>query len=167
MADEAEVSEKEQGGAPVYDASHYRVAVASTDGETVNTHYGKSEIFYIYYVDDSEGYDLVEKRKVNPVCMAGFSGIQGDVAGAGAGGLQSGLAAGLATGLVGGAHSQSAMEQSVKQFADCRYVVASRIGSGAAQALSAAGITGMELPGTIDDAILKIWKYNRIQGLFS
>ena len=48
--------------------SKYRVAVASTDGETVNIHYGKSHLFYIYFVDDETGYDLVEKRAVTPVC---------------------------------------------------------------------------------------------------
>ena len=114
----------------------YRVAVASTDGETVNTHYGKSNLFYIYFVDDETGYDLVEQRAVTPVCQDG-------------------------------SHVKSAMEESVKQFSDCKYVVASRIGAGAAQTLTAAGIISMELPGSIDDAILKVWKYNRVQGLFN
>ncbi len=117
-------------------ADKYRVAIASTDGECVNTHYGKSEIFYIYIVDDDEGYDLLEKRKVTPVCQDGF-------------------------------HNKAEMDKHVQQFKDCKYVIASRIGDGAIQSLTAACITGMELPGSIDDAILKIWKYNRIQGLFN
>ena len=117
-------------------ADKYRVAIASTDGESVNTHYGKSEIFYIYIVDDDEGYDLLEKRKVTPVCQEGF-------------------------------HNKAAMETHVQRFTDCKYVIASRIGNGAIQSLTAAGITAMELPGSIDDAILKVWKYNRIQGLFN
>ena len=117
-------------------SSVYRVAVASSDGLTVNQHYGRAEIFYIYYVDDNEGYDFLEKRKVTPVCMDG-------------------------------SHNQQAMAESVKAFADCRYLVASRIGSGALQALSAQGITSMELPGSIDEAILRVWKYNQIQGLFN
>lgn len=116
--------------------SKYRVAVASTDGESVNIHYGKSNLFYIYFVDDENGYDLVEKRSVIPVCQDG-------------------------------SHVKSAMEESVKQLEDCKYVVASRIGAGALQALTSSGIISMELPGNIDDAILKVWKYNRVQGLFS
>ena len=116
-------------------ADKYRVAVASTDGETVNIHYGKSQIFYIYLIDDDEGYDLLEKRTVNPVCQDGF-------------------------------HNKAAMESHVQQVADCKYVIASRIGDGAIQSLTAAGITAMALPGSIDEAILKVWKYNRIQGLF-
>ncbi|MCR5623029.1 MAG: dinitrogenase iron-molybdenum cofactor biosynthesis protein [Treponema sp.] len=114
----------------------YRVAVASSDGETVNQHYGRAEKFFIYVVDDDEGYDVCEERDVSPVCM-------------------------------GGSHVKSAMDESVRRFADCRYVVASRIGAGAAQALTAAGIVGMELPGSIEEAIVKVWKYNRVQGLFN
>ena len=116
-------------------ADKYRVALASSDGESVNTHYGKADSFYIYLVDDDEGYDLLEKRSVVPVCQEGF-------------------------------HDKAEMDKHVQQFTDCKYVAASRIGDGALQSLTEAGITGMELPGSVDDAILKIWKYNCIQNLF-
>lgn len=114
----------------------YKVALASSDGENVDRHYGRADAFFIYLIDDDEGYDLVEKRKVVPVCMEG-------------------------------SHVQSSMEESTSHFSDCRYVAASRIGNGAASLLSSKGITAMELPGTVEEAILKIWKYNRIQGLFN
>lgn len=120
---------------PQNNNSKYCIAVASTDGENVNCHYGRATQFYVYYIDDDEGYDFLEKRSVKPVCL-------------------------------GGAHDKKVMEQSVTQFTDCRYVIASRIGSGASQTLAAAGIIAMELPGTIDDAILKVWKYNQVQNLF-
>lgn len=114
----------------------YKVALASSDGENVDRHYGRADTFFIYLIDDDEGYDLVEKRKLVPVCMEG-------------------------------SHVQSSMEESTLHFSDCRYVAASRIGNGAASLLSSKGITAMELPGTVEEAILKIWKYNRIQGLFN
>ncbi len=117
-------------------SSIYKVAIASSDGESVNQHYGKAEKFYIYSIDDEEGYDLVEERKVQPVCMDG-------------------------------AHEISKMEKSVLNFTDCRYIIVSRLGTAASAALSAAGITAMELPGSIDDAILRVWKYNQIQNLFN
>lgn len=113
----------------------YRVAVASSDGVLVNRHYGKADRFFIYAVDDDEGYDICEEREVPPVCMDG-------------------------------SHVKPVMDESVRRFSDCRYVVASRIGAGAAQALTAAGIVGMELPGSVEDAIVRVWKYNRVQGLF-
>ena len=118
------------------ESSIYKVAIASTDGESVNQHYGKAEKFYIYSIDDEVGYDLVEERQVQPVCM-------------------------------GGAHEISKMEESTRNFTDCRYLVVSRLGTAANATLSAAGITAMELPGSIDDAILSVWKYNRIQNLFN
>ncbi|MBQ9537821.1 MAG: dinitrogenase iron-molybdenum cofactor biosynthesis protein [Treponema sp.] len=116
--------------------SKYKIAVASTDGETVNRHYGRAKCFYIYQVDDEEGYDFLEKREVQSVCMDG-------------------------------SHKESSMEESTARFTDCRYVVASRIGHGAAASLTARGIVAMDLPGSIDDAVLRIWKYNRMQGLFA
>ena len=112
----------------------YRVALASSDGRNVDVHYGKSEKFFVYALDE-EGYDFVEERSVKPVCMDG-------------------------------SHLKQSMEESVKRFADCRYVVASRIGAGASASLTLGGITGMELPGSIEEAIFKIWKYNQVQGLF-
>ncbi|MGN0728331.1 NifB/NifX family molybdenum-iron cluster-binding protein [Treponema sp.] len=112
----------------------YRVALASSDGNSVDMHYGRAEKFYIYFVGEQD-YDLVEERKTEPVCL-------------------------------GGKHEVSAMEKSAEKFSDCRYVVAAKIGSGAASSLAKKGVTGMELPGSVDEAILKVWKYNRIQGLF-
>ena len=66
------------------ESSEYKVAIASTDGETVNQHYGKAEKFYIYSINDEVGYDLVEERQVEPVCMDGAHEIAKTVAAAGA-----------------------------------------------------------------------------------
>ena len=116
--------------------SKYRVAVASSDGIMVDRHYGRADKFFIYSVDDDEGFDVYEERDVTPVCMDG-------------------------------SHVKTVMEESVRRFSDCRYLVAVRIGVAAAQALTAAGISGMELPGSVEDAMVRVWKYNRIQGLFT
>ncbi|MBR4600720.1 MAG: dinitrogenase iron-molybdenum cofactor biosynthesis protein [Treponema sp.] len=114
--------------------SKYRIAIASSDGETVNQHFGKAEKFYIYFVDDDEGYDLVEERKAASVCG-------------------------------GQMHIEPEMEAKVSLFSDCRYIVVSKIGAGANRHLAVNGITALELPGSIDDAVTKVWKYNRILAL--
>jgi nitrogen fixation protein NifB len=41
-----------------------KVAVASTDGITVNEHFGRSVVFFIYEVDEQGGYQLLERREV-------------------------------------------------------------------------------------------------------
>ncbi len=48
----------------------FRVAVASTDGYTVDTHFGRAYDFFIYqYLVDE--WIFVEKRTVTPVCQDG------------------------------------------------------------------------------------------------
>ena len=115
--------------------SCYRVAVASSDGAFVDRHFGKAEKFFIFSVDDGDGYELCEERAVTPVCL-------------------------------GSGHVRAEMERGVRRLSDCRYVVASRIGPAASQELAAQGISCMELPGPVEEALVKIWKYNRVQGLF-
>ena len=49
----------------------YKAAFASTDGESVNIHYGRAEKFFVYAIKDDEGYDFLEERKAKAVCMDG------------------------------------------------------------------------------------------------
>lgn len=116
-------------------ADKYKIAIASTDGETVNEHFGRAEKFFIYVVDDDEGYDFVEERNLEPLCK-------------------------------GQSHSVLDMEKRVVNLKDCKYVAAAKIGPGAEAEISKQGLVSMELPGIIDDAVLKIWKYNQIQKLY-
>jgi predicted Fe-Mo cluster-binding NifX family protein len=46
----------------------FRVAVASSDGKVVNTHFGKASSFLIFDQMQDESYVLIEKRDVKPVC---------------------------------------------------------------------------------------------------
>ena len=48
----------------------FRVAAASSDGYTIDTHYGRATNFYIYqYLTDE--WIFVEKRTLPPVCLGG------------------------------------------------------------------------------------------------
>lgn len=40
-----------------------KVAVASTDGLTINEHFGKSKEFLVYEVDEQGGYTFIERRE--------------------------------------------------------------------------------------------------------
>jgi predicted Fe-Mo cluster-binding NifX family protein len=44
-----------------------KIAVASSDGHTVNEHFGRSRSFHIYRLHD-EGHELLETRAIEPVC---------------------------------------------------------------------------------------------------
>lgn len=51
--------------------NEYKIAVASSDGIVVNSHFGKARDFYIYQIDDKEQLQFLEKRSVTPVCEGG------------------------------------------------------------------------------------------------
>jgi predicted Fe-Mo cluster-binding NifX family protein len=48
----------------------YKIAVGSNDNKFVNQHFGTSEGFAIYIVDDNEKYTYSEYRKTVPSCGA-------------------------------------------------------------------------------------------------
>lgn len=50
-------------------ADKYKIAVASTDGESVDQHFGRADKFFIYVLDDDVGYDFVAQRNLEPVCL--------------------------------------------------------------------------------------------------
>ena len=122
------------------DERKYQIAVASSDGIVVNSHFGRADQFLIYQLEiDNENDDwmkkYVELRKVVPVCQ-------------------------------GGNHDDNRLQETAKLFSDCKYVLVSRIGQGAAFALEGKGITPMELPGMIDESIEKLIVYEKLQSLF-
>lgn len=66
----------------------------------------------------------------------------------------------------GGVHDDRDMQKRAEQFRDCRYILVSRIGPGAANVLEAQGIHPMELPGLIEDSVTRLITYNQVQELF-
>lgn len=45
-----------------------KVAVASTDGISINEHFGRAKEFLIYEVEQGGAYQLLERRPNNPHC---------------------------------------------------------------------------------------------------
>lgn len=66
-----------------------------------------------------------------------------------------------------GNHDEGKLEATAKAFADCKYLLASRIGDGAAFALERFGIHPMELPGIIEESVQKLLAYEELQDLLS
>ena len=46
-----------------------KVAVASTDGISINEHFGRAKEFLIYEVEESGEYTFLERRESNPHCV--------------------------------------------------------------------------------------------------
>lgn len=64
-----------------------------------------------------------------------------------------------------GNHDPVQMQERSKEFADCKYVLVSKIGMGAANALEREGIIPMELPGMIEESIDRLVAYDEVQAL--
>ena len=65
-----------------------------------------------------------------------------------------------------GNHDDNALHDNMSKFQDCRYLLVSRIGTGAANAAEQLGITPMELPGMIEESIGRVITYKELQNLF-
>ncbi|MCH5268987.1 MAG: dinitrogenase iron-molybdenum cofactor biosynthesis protein [Lachnospiraceae bacterium] len=66
----------------------------------------------------------------------------------------------------GGNHDDRQLRDNIDKLKDCKYVLVSRIGAGAATVMEQSGIIPMELPDMIDEAIRKVITYDQIQNLF-
>lgn len=114
----------------------YRIAVSSTDGKVVNQHFGKTELFYVVEADSEE----LEKMKcVEMRRVKAFC--------------------------EGGDHDEQKLEQAVQCIDDCQYVLVSRIGDPAAQAIEARGIHVFEIPGIIQESVKEMFHYIELQSM--
>lgn len=66
-----------------------------------------------------------------------------------------------------GTHDASKLKESISYLSDCKYVLASKIGQGAANVLEREGISPMELPGIIEESIRRLIAYNEVLALLA
>ncbi len=65
-----------------------------------------------------------------------------------------------------GNHSDKELRENISRFKDCKYILVSRIGMGAANMAEQSGITPMELPGMMEESLDKLIAYEQLQNLF-
>ncbi len=101
----------------------YRVAVASSDGENVNEHFGRAERFFIGELDtDKEDFELIGQRDVKPSCH-------------------------------GGEHEVSGFAAALETLSDVSAIVVQRAGPGAKKYIEEQGIRLYQIPLSIEQAI--------------
>ena len=126
----------------------YKVAVATSDGKTVDSHFGHVQSFLIFEVDEESGkYEDVEERDVTAACSGGSCG-----------GVQSGSDSGCG-GHNGAGEGHSQMDEIAKALSDVDYVLVARIGPHAIRALAKYNVTAYDIVLPIDEAIAKINEY--------
>ena len=125
--------------------AEYRIAVATSDGKTVDTHFGHARSFVIFAVDEDSGaFRDIEERTIDTAGCAG-----GECGGAGCGG-RNGAGAG-----------QNVMDAIAERLDGVSYVLVARIGPHAIRALARRGITAYDIVLPIDAAIAKINEFRK------
>jgi len=116
----------------------YKIAVATSDGSTIDQHFGKADRFEIFHVLDNGDFRSSEIR-TKPAAV-----LNGETAD-----LELGTRCGC-----------TAEEVDSEIISDCAYVLAAQIGMNALRSLARQGITAFDIGGNPEDAVKKIIGYN-------
>ena len=119
----------------------YKIAVATSDNLNVNQHFGGADSFKIYSAENLD-FQLLEERKVTVAKSENQQGCQGGCQGGNGGGCSGG-----------------SMTETVGLVADCRAVVATKIGRNARQQLEAKAISVFDVDVSVNEALSKIVGY--------
>lgn len=131
-------------------ADKYKVAVATSDGKTVDSHFGHVQSFLILEVDEESGkFEDVEERDVKAACSGGSCGGVQNESDSPCGGHK------------GAESSSSAMDEIAKALSDVDYVLVARIGPHAIRALAKYNVTAYDIVLPIDEAISKINEFRK------
>lgn len=136
----------------------YKIAIASSDGIYVDTHFGSASSFLIVEVDGDGSYSGKEARIVpnpaehietNSLCSSRKAcGNSSDCTGK----KESGC---------GGGHSEAQIDLRVSLIADCRCLICKKIGSGVERQLERKAITTFQVDNKVEEALKKITEYYR------
>ena len=67
---------------------------------------------------------------------------------------------------LGGNHDERKLRENIDKIADCKYLLVSKIGYGAAAAAEQRGVIPYEIPGVIEESIQQLLNYSKIKKLF-
>ena len=131
-------------------ADKYKVAVATSDGKTVDSHFGHVSNFLIFEVDEESGkFEDVEERDVRAACSGGSCGGVQNESDSPCGGHN------------GAVSTSSPMDEIAKVLSDVDYVLVARIGPHAIRALAKYDVTAYDIVLPIDEAISKINEFRK------
>lgn len=136
-------------------AEKYRVAVATSDGVTVDSHFGHVDSFEIFEVDEETGaFDDVGPRSVAAACSGGACG--GTVPAAANASDSAGCG-----GRNGSGGEGSRMDEIAGALSDVDYVLVARIGPHAVRALARRNIAAYDIVLPVGEAVAKINEFRR------
>jgi predicted Fe-Mo cluster-binding NifX family protein len=134
-----------------------RIAVGSSDGVSIDQHFGSGEKFYIFELLEDGTSKIVETREivqedsnleVENVDEAEHSSCNGGGGGCGSG-----------SGCGSGAHNEPGLLNKVTLLSDCDAVLVNQIGKSAEKLLLKNGISAFDASDSIEKAFSKLFIY--------
>lgn len=113
----------------------YRIAVATSDGRYVDSHYGHTSEFLIGTVEEDGSFEEIGWRSVTAVCGDGDCGLS----------------------------HEDRMDRTARQLRDVAYVLCVRIGPPAASSLQKYGIRAASVSGPVGEAVKLLNRYVKEQ----
>jgi predicted Fe-Mo cluster-binding NifX family protein len=122
----------------------YNIVITSTDGKYIDLHFGHADFFYILRIDERSGaWQVIEKKElsVSSACAGGEN---------------------CNTGCAGSRHENmmARIKTVTKLLAGCKYLLTAKIGPKPSDLLRHEGITALESPPDINEAVAKLNKYH-------
>lgn len=139
----------------------YKVAAATSDGITIDSHFGHVSSFLILEVDEETGtFEDIGERDVTAACSGGNCG-SGTALEAARGGEGSGAVGAGCGGHNGAGEGASPMDEIAKALSDVDYVLVAKIGPHAIRALARYNVTAYDIILPIEEAIEKINEFRK------
>jgi predicted Fe-Mo cluster-binding NifX family protein len=134
----------------------YKIAVTSSDGKQVDLHFGHTNNFHIFEVDETtSAWEFIEKRiipeKIDTSCQSADCGT-------GCGQAVGTNQAAETGGCLG--HNDARLDAVIVLLSDCTYILTSKVGPKPHMFLKRAGITALESPAEIGFAVSKVNAYH-------
>ena len=127
----------------------YKIALATSDGTSVDTTFGACGVFSVYDVSDDGSFSFAEQRTVPSDVDSGTEQSSGGCSGGGSG----------CGGGHGGCGAGAEVSEKVLALADCRAVVAAKIGFCAVKQLEKKAIASFDVECGVTEALEKITGY--------
>jgi predicted Fe-Mo cluster-binding NifX family protein len=122
----------------------YNIAVTSSDGKQVDIHFGHADFFHILQIDEKSGdWKILEKKEFSFVSPCS----QGEDCNAGCGGNKH-------------ENMMAKINTVTTLLAGCKYLLTAKIGPKPSDLLKHAGITALESPPDIGEAVSRLNKYH-------
>lgn len=123
----------------------YKIAVATSDNQLVDLHFGAADKFQIYSVEGVD-FQFLEERRVNIVGNQNLA--------VGSANYANGCGERKQSGCGGGEKSAA-----VELLSDCRAIVAAKIGRNVLKQFEAKAISTFDVEVSVNDALTKIVNY--------